>query len=532
MVRGGDATQDVGSGGSKDDRCNPDCIGKKCGSDGCGGQCGTCVDPCGGDTDPAELCAEGFCTFPCSELRVTPLYDGTPFFNEVTAYVFEGNACGGVGDLDPESAPYASPSAPNLSTVLSLPGVPAGPKYVAYVKATGPGGILAFGCNAGVELAGEITSINVALESIPVSFDGVYELDNLLELGLSLPPSIETTLAVLNEMSDDHDLQNAYPNNGQYGEDPAAFLLDFVYRQFCCWEAIGPEASWDSCRDQEFTHAFGDLTALYLEDFTKWLGAWPVFTGLCGGLEYGVNEYLQSEVMNLLDKYAPGMADFVMGVPEDLSEALRHMTIVSQLTTTGVHLSSTGGYTHELVSMKVVLHDMDGESHAFDFLLADAGLTSLSQSGTTTADGKILLIPAHSFQLEFGKLLQHIYLKGLLQIFGYTSTEEMLNGWIDCHEVAVYLEDKISDFDLIDEEDYEEYCHKGLEEAGEYIEDAIEEAVEAVTILHLQGTAVAGEVDNAHVAVTLVDGVWQGSWEEDGQSGEFPGFFTGVGKSQ
>ena len=38
--------------------CTPDCTGKECGDDGCGGSCGTCPAP--------AICTGGTCTSPCN----------------------------------------------------------------------------------------------------------------------------------------------------------------------------------------------------------------------------------------------------------------------------------------------------------------------------------------------------------------------------------------------------------------------------------------------------------------------------------
>lgn len=44
--------------------CLPNCSGLECGPDGCGGYCGTCVDPCSGELTP-QLCVMGQCATPC-----------------------------------------------------------------------------------------------------------------------------------------------------------------------------------------------------------------------------------------------------------------------------------------------------------------------------------------------------------------------------------------------------------------------------------------------------------------------------------
>jgi hypothetical protein len=51
---------DGGDGGNGGGGCTPNCLGKVCGSDGCGGSCGTC--------DVGENCEEGKCVSPCTSL--------------------------------------------------------------------------------------------------------------------------------------------------------------------------------------------------------------------------------------------------------------------------------------------------------------------------------------------------------------------------------------------------------------------------------------------------------------------------------
>ena len=59
------ACEDCGECGA----CTPDCLGKDCGSDGCGGECGTCL---GGQTCQAGTCTGTACTPDCTGKQCGP----------------------------------------------------------------------------------------------------------------------------------------------------------------------------------------------------------------------------------------------------------------------------------------------------------------------------------------------------------------------------------------------------------------------------------------------------------------------------
>jgi hypothetical protein len=152
------------------------------------------------------------------------------------------------------------------------------------------------------------------------------------------------------------------------------------------------------------------------------------------------------------------------------------------------------------------------------------GLSTISYSGNTVAQGNVLEIPEHSFQIEFGKLVQYIYLNGLLPALGYGSTAEMFADWIDCHSVGVWLEDQIGYLTVAA---YEGYCNAGIALAGDYIDGQMATWIDVTTEFTLQGTADAGTLNERRVVQTLVNGLWQGSWTEGTSSATFDGDFTG-----
>jgi hypothetical protein len=150
-----------------------------------------------------------------------------------------------------------------------------------------------------------------------------------------------------------------------------------------------------------------------------------------------------------------------------------------------------------------------------------------------------LVIPEHSFRLDFGRLLLFVFTDILLPTLdcdrdhdGTTEpcedTADLVGTWVDCGQVAEWLITNIP-IPLFTVGTFEGICDVGVDAAGGAIEAGIESAVDAETTLTLAGTTVAGDVDAFREATTLVDGVWDGTLVEDGEDyGEFPGEFTGV----
>jgi len=73
--------------------CSPDCTGKVCGDDGCGGSCGTCDAYCSGSTRYYNgICSSGSCTYS----------------SEVCPYGCSGGVCLGIGICTFDSSQYGS----------------------------------------------------------------------------------------------------------------------------------------------------------------------------------------------------------------------------------------------------------------------------------------------------------------------------------------------------------------------------------------------------------------------------------------
>jgi len=481
-------------------------------------------------------------------IDATSVWDGEEALTSFTASVFDGVACDAIDPFEPTGALEIADPVSSTSQVVTFADLTPGDAFAVTVQGyTGATSdvLTAFGCVDGLVVEGDVTTeVEVRLNALPVVFSGVYELDNRFDLADVLPPSVATTLRTLDELTDDTDIDGDRATEN-YGLDPAAFLLDFVYREFCCWEAVdadpatpGFQADFDSCRAQSFTHPTGDLEQLYTQDFTSWDGAQPTFFGMCGQLEFGTNELLQTEVQTMIEDNVPDVALRLATMIGDLSRAVTDMHIVSELTVGEVYVDKLGSFTHRLDRMIVDLHDLEGELTVYEFDLADAGFENLEYTDeTTVSEGDRLEIPEHSFRLDFGRLVAFVFTDVLLPTLdcdrdhdGTTepcgSTADLLGTWIDCGEIAVLLEDNIG---ILGESTYRSFCNVGIDAAGARVEASLRDAFEAETVITLEGSCFAGELDARFVAETLVDGEWDGELLEDGTSfGAFAGTFDGV----
>lgn len=532
-INDGSTSPDSDSGEAQDSAeadsaCTPACSGRNCGDDGCGGSCGLCVDPCNDGVFAPQYCVDGLCDVPCSGISVTMNYAGSLSFVTFTALVYKDASC---ADLDGHALPSSALASEVVTKLEDRPffaEIPAGTGYAVFVVAENGVDGLGFGCSDDIQVtAGQLEEVPVTIDAAPAVFNGLYLLDNRFDLTSSeTPPSVKAFVDVMSEIADDHDLNNDDPNDGQYGEDPAAFLLDILFRQICCWEATGPSPDWDSCKDQDFTHAFGDLSALYLQDFTTWEGAQPKSDGLCGALEIA-NPLLQAELQELIQEHLPEIVAFSAAIGGEMAGIFKDAKISSELAVSGVYSKHEGEFSHELVAMTLVLHDLSGAPQPFEIDLAAAGLKAMSFTGTTHVEGDVLFIPPHAFSLDVGAVLAYVYEKGLLPLLGYESLEAMLGGWVDCAVIGAALEDKVDDLGYLDADDYEGFCLDGLEAASDWMADSISGVFDGHPEILLEGSVRGVNLDLWHVAGSLSNGVWDGVWQEDGYTSPFPGTFTG-----
>jgi len=463
-------------------------------------------------------------------IAISMRYTGEETHDDYVPYLFRATSC---DTLDPGRLPTADRIGSPVRDIRDRPGfvgIPPATDYVVAVVANIAGTPAAFGCRVGVEVrAGEETLVNIDLMDIEatVRFEGTYDLSNRFNFAGVLPPSVERALLVLGELTDDQDI-DGNPATEDWGQDPGAFILDIMMRLTCAWECMGGE-DYDSCGG--FTsdrHQFGDIAGLYQENFTSWSGAESRFFGGCGGYELG-GRAIQNFINNAVAGYVPEVVTRFLDAAGDLSRAITDARIQSALILEPMDEFGDIPFDHRLLIMEVALRDLGGMENFFMFEMREVGLTELSRTGLARGLGETLSLPAHSFELHLGRLVQYIYLEGLLPLFGFESTTDMLRTWIDCRDVAGAIHSAIMGVtDRLSEAQYEMYCNQGLDAAGDYVDNNIADLIDIPATMTISGTARGTELSTEGIAQQLEEGVWTGSWDEMGVSDTIDGSFTGI----
>lgn len=472
-------------------------------------------------------------------------YTGQLAYNEFKAYLFHGVAC---PQLDPFAIVGAVQEAPAVTVLSADPkfaNVPAGNNYTVAVTAKRQGELLGFGCTPSQSVkGGETTDVDVTIYDIPITFSGVYALDNHFDMSGLLPPTVAGIVHVFDELSDDHAVEGSVAAD-QWGVDPAAFMLDFVYREFCKWECTNSDPSWDNCTPG--VHPSGDLKEIYRglrgeTPFMSWDGDQPRYKFLCGMLDptWGMNQWVQNQVQAQI----PPQAITILETVGDVARAIDKMHVKSRLALTDIRPDRQNNFVHTLQTMVVDLHDLNGQLHTFDVDLAAAGVGNLTYSGSTTVVNDELQIPSHAFSLKFGKLVQYVYQSYLLPLLGCdapnNTTACLFGKLVNCTSVGQWLHescDSVVDALTggflacpINATQFAGFCSTGLNVAGTYIDANMASWIGGDTQFTLQGTAEADQIDGHRVATTLKNGAWTGTWTDanDGSNASFPGTFTGA----
>jgi hypothetical protein len=456
-------------------------------------------------------------------IRVDLTYSGATAFDQLEAFLFEGTSC---MDLSARSLPTALIAASPVTRITQSPGfvpVDVGTGYVVAVQAKVGTTVSGFGCAGNVAVvANEETRVPVTITDLPelLIVDGVYELDNQLDLGEGLPPSVRVGIDVLAELTDDGDVDGNLAAM-DYGEDPGAFVVDFAMRETCHWECMAGE-DFDTC--SEANHPLGDISAIYLQNFRSWSGAEPAFFGGCGAWEDAVVP-AQNLVNGQISMVVPDSVTMFGVIAGDLARAISEARIGSRLTV-DQPMDGMSTFIHELIDMTVVVHDLEGMEHTETFDLIEAGLGARPRAEARLAvSGADVTIPAHGFDLDFGLLVRYVYLNVVLPLLDYSSSAEMLTDWIDCDMVGASLASSVG---ILSAMQYRDACRTGIAAAGTFLDFGVDGVIGAEGVLTLEGEATAASPDAMGFAEMLTGGTWTGGWTEGMSTGDVTGTFSGA----
>jgi hypothetical protein len=462
---------------------------------------------------------------PIGSITVAMSYLGELTLENLVPSLHKGVSCDG---LDPNALPTplqtTNPGLADIDETTGFVSVDVASDYAVTVTGNVGPNIRAFGCYDGIAVEqSKDTPVKVALYDLdwPGPVLGTYDLVNELDFGGTLPDSVQLAVDILDELTDDQDV-TCNDVTEDYGQDPGAFLTDFVMRQTCHWECEAGE-DYDTC--SQINHGWGDISAVCKETMTSWDGGQPRFFGGCGAWETAA-PWVQDQINGYITQYVPGGVLAFAEMAGDLARAINQAKIYSEL---NVQEGSDTAQpmTHRLVQMEVLLHDMAGDEHIFKFDMADVGLTSLQTNASLSVDVDAVTIPEHEFKLSYGKLIQYIYLNGLLPLFNYASSAEMFADWINCTSVGVWLADNVG---FLQANDWAGYCDMGVTLAGDTFDTQLSGLIKAEGTLKLQGTCTATDIDPiSNIAATLSNGKWIGTWGEDaGSTGNVSGTFVGT----
>lgn len=465
---------------------------------------------------------------PAGSIAIELSYGGAQTFDEFVPFLFRGLSCDA---LNPEALPMAireGAASASIRDPLGFVGLPVANDYTVAVVARIGGQVAGFGCSVGVEVLPRMETrviVNILDHEQGASFLGTYDLSNQFDFSGALPDSVATAVQVLGELTDDDDIDGNVATE-DFGQDPGAFVTDMVMRQTCAWECRGGE-DYDSC--SELDHELGDIRHLYTEDFTRWSGAQSRFFGGCGAWELG-GRTAQNLVNQQIDRFVPEIVLRFVDSAGDLSRAITDARIQSELIMAEPDATGSIMFAHRLETMEVSLRDLGGRAHAYTFDLADVGVgMRLETTGGAMVRGRTLVLPAHSFDLDFGELVKYIYLNGILPLFGFSSTADMFRSWLDCSAIAARLYMEISGtIPTISMSDYEMACNNGIDAVGTFVDDHIDGLIDASAVFTISGEAEGGDLTPEGLAQTLENGRWTGSWDEMGASATITGNFSGI----
>ncbi|MEM9192295.1 MAG: hypothetical protein AAGF12_24185, partial [Myxococcota bacterium] len=81
--------------------------------------------------------------------------------------------------------------------------------------------------------------------------------------------------------------------------------------------------------------------------------------------------------------------------------------------------------------------------------------------------------------------------------------------------------------DLLSEQTYKDACDRGVQGAGDLVDDNIDGLIDIAATFTLAGTATGTEISTDNIAQRLEPGNWTGSWDERGTGMTISGTFVG-----
>lgn len=463
-------------------------------------------------------------------------YTGDRDIDSFTVRLFR-NRC---SSLDPER-PGTAERISTVSSTSEMPafaGVSPASNYAILASGETRGDLLATGCTDMIAVTeGDQTGVTVDLSDTAPSlrFEGVYNLENVIDFEGALPPSIGGAVALLDEISDDNDIMgNAATDD--WGQDPGAFFVDLLSRNALCkWHCMEGD-DFSSC--EQTMHPVGDFEMFYnnpegsVDDWERRTDDAVArdiafgYDGCDAVADFGTQA--QELVNEQLNMRLPGFVTDLTNSLGDLARSINEAQITSQLR---LEPSDELGLptTHQLLEMTVRIRNFrDGMEREYTIDLREAGLRTVRSDATSDADGNMLTIPEHSFNISWGELIQYIYTNALLPALGATSSGDLLESWIDCDALGRSL-DMTLDIGALDAMDYAGYCRTGLSAAGTLLDTQIGELITSEEgTLTLGGTTIGAMPNDDNVYTELRNGMWEGSWGEDGMTGDLTGTFTGT----
>lgn len=438
---------------------------------GCGGGSVSGGAPAGTDGDGGPPADEDVDPEDAGAVDAIVVYDGARRFEGADLYLIDA---GDVGDACPALAAAVPPAALTVVTLADALGQTArfanlhpGERVVVAAVALDETGIVsALGCSVAVHVREGVVEVEVPLTDVPVSLEGVWEVESHLRVSDGLPLGTRLGLGVFEEMTDD-------------ANDPATFLLDLLLAQFIDDESLRTTLSW---------------------------------VRQSAGIDRGLNDRIRG--------YAPDLLADVLAASGDLVRALDDLRLDARLEVDAPAADGTSLAEHRLLDLVFEVEDRETRFSIAD----DVGLRDTVVPGVVVAldDTGRVDVGSHSFQVGLGTVaLFALHEVVLRRLDGAPRTMgELLTMLVDCREVGDWLSEETG---MGSADDWQDACTRGLEGIGGWLERQILAEDERLSTLTLEGHA---QVDGKVVPHALEGGSWEVTWSGAAEALPFGGSFA------